>query len=287
MSTLSVMAGGNSNFFYVQKFATVAVETYDLKGVENKQERLLEELGDDTHWPALVFVSSPGRVNRLAIASSKEMSVSDGSAELAHWMKENFGPTWPLIGAVEHGFGVHHARMPRALSSRMVRMFNDLDLPVLFCTSTLIEGVNTAAKTVMIYDKAIDREDFDFFSHSQISGVVRGASASIMLEGCCFLMSRPLKRIRTSLLPSSATKRGAPDDYVVQISDEDIEVQVDPRITQLEFTLGLTRAELKVAVSIGLETADRIRQEVARRLAVDPTLAWERFPNSEEAQYDR
>ncbi|MFC6495494.1 hypothetical protein [Ancylobacter dichloromethanicus] len=35
-------------------------------------------------------------------------------------------------------------------------------------------------------------------------------------------------------------------------------------------------------MSIGLETADRIRQEVARRLAVDPTLAWERFPNSEE-----
>ncbi|MFC6495495.1 helicase-related protein [Ancylobacter dichloromethanicus] len=185
---------------FTYKFATVAVETYDLKGVENKQERLLEELGDDTHWPALVFVSSPGRVNRLAIASSKEMSVSDGSAELAHWMKENFGPTWPLIGAVEHGFGVHHARMPRALSSRMVRMFNDLDLPVLFCTSTLIEGVNTAAKTVMIYDKAIDREDFDFFTFSNIRG--RAGRLGQHHVGRVLLFNEPPAQTDTDVSPT-------------------------------------------------------------------------------------
>jgi hypothetical protein len=61
-------------------------------------------------------------------------------------------------------------RLPRAIASHTIRLFNELKLPVLFCTSTLIEGVNTAAKTVLIYDKAINRANYDFFTYSNIRG---------------------------------------------------------------------------------------------------------------------
>ena len=45
-----------------------------------------------------------------------------------------------------------------------------MTLPILICTSTLIEGVNTAAKSVLIYDKAIANRNYDFFTFSNIRG---------------------------------------------------------------------------------------------------------------------
>jgi replicative superfamily II helicase len=152
--------------FLRTRFSTVAIDTYDLRTLENKEERLLTEIGEDINWPALVFVSSPDKANRLAAEASRRMAVSDDSAEFAGWLRANVGPKWPLAYAVENGFGVHHGRVPRAIASHMIRMFNQGDLPVLFCTSTLIEGVNTAAKTVLIFDKTINRSNFDFFTFS-------------------------------------------------------------------------------------------------------------------------
>ena len=79
---------------------------------------------------------------------------------------------WREVGATEAvtaGVGVHHGRIPRALASRFVVLFNNKTLPVLICTSTLIEGVNTAAKSVLIYDKRSTR-NYDFFTFSNIRG---------------------------------------------------------------------------------------------------------------------
>src|SRR6202035_2756735 len=61
-------------------------------------------------------------------------------------------------------------RVTRPLASPLVSLFNQNVLPVMICTSTLIEGVNTAAKSVLIYDKKINRRDYDFFTFSNIRG---------------------------------------------------------------------------------------------------------------------
>jgi hypothetical protein len=39
-----------------------------------------------------------------------------------------------------------------------VHLFNENEIKVLICTSTLIEGVNTSAANVFIYDKKINRK---------------------------------------------------------------------------------------------------------------------------------
>ncbi|MCM2573074.1 DEAD/DEAH box helicase [Achromobacter xylosoxidans] len=175
--------------FLKTRFSTVAVDTYDLGGVPDKEARLFEELAEERHWPALVFVSAPDKANRLASKAAEQMAVSDGSAEFAQWLSDNVGPNWSLVRTVRFGFGVHHGRLPRAIASQMVRMFNTSDLPVLFCTSTLIEGVNTAAKTVLIFDKAINREAYDFFTYSNIKG--RAGRLGEHHVGQVYLFNRP------------------------------------------------------------------------------------------------
>ena len=116
------------------------------------------------------IVSGPDRANQLANRLAPT-GISYGSGvQFAQWIEKNFGGTWDLSTAVSAGIGIHHGRIPRAVASHFVRLFNSGDLPILICTSTLIEGVNTAAKSVMIYDKTINREDFDFFTFSNIRG---------------------------------------------------------------------------------------------------------------------
>lgn len=135
--------------FLHTRFSTVAVDTFDLGGVENKEERLAYELRQKRNWPALVFVSSPDRANSLAARLSEGEPFSE-VMDFPQWIDENFGPNWELSKIVAAGIAVHHGRIPRSMASHFVRMFNIGELPILICTSTLIEGVNTAAKSVLI-----------------------------------------------------------------------------------------------------------------------------------------
>lgn len=52
----------------------------------------------------------------------------------------------------------------------MVRMFGQRHVPIMVCTSTLIEGFNTAARNVVIFEKKIDGQLIDFFTFSNIRG---------------------------------------------------------------------------------------------------------------------
>ena len=45
--------------FLHTRFSTVAVDTFDLRRIKNKEERLTQELKNNGNWPALVFISSP------------------------------------------------------------------------------------------------------------------------------------------------------------------------------------------------------------------------------------
>ena len=50
----------------------------------------------------------------------------------------------------------------------MVRIFGQRHVPIMVCTSILIERVNTAARNVVIFEKMIDGQLIDFFTFSNI-----------------------------------------------------------------------------------------------------------------------
>ncbi|MHC2574709.1 DEAD/DEAH box helicase [Rhizobium leguminosarum] len=278
IDTVRVSGGGRWQFNFIRtRFATVAVDTFDLRGSEDKHERLLEEIGKDENWPALVFVSSPDKANALASEAANEMAVSEGRGEFASWLAENVGGRWSVVRSVRFGFGVHHGRIPRAIASHMVRLFNTGYLPVLFCTSTLIEGVNTAAKTVLIYDKSINRADYDFFTFSNIKG--RAGRLGEHHVGRVFLFNEPPAQVEMEVSPTVfSDDDNAPDDYVVFLDDADQTDVVEDRISVLKDSLDLDPAELRVAASVGLEIVAEIKRNVENRLRFSSALAFRGFP---------
>ncbi len=269
-----VSGAGRWKFEFLRtRFSTVAVDTFDLRGIADKEDRLLHEIADERHWPAFVFVSSPDRANRLATEAAGRMAVSHGSEAFSDWLRDNVGPRWPLVEAVKHGFGVHHGRIPRAIAAQMVRMFNAGDLPVLFCTSTLIEGVNTAAKTVLIVDKAINRENYDFFTFSNIRG--RAGRLGQHHVGKVLLFNEPPAPELTEVSPTMfGDEDEAPDDYVVHLDEGDTSGKIDERVALLRANLDLDTAGLRLAASVGLDDALALKGKVAEALGAGADLDW-------------
>src|SRR5690606_14851751 len=93
-----------------------------------------------------------------------------GMEDAAQWAGENYHPEWTLVKGLRNGIGMHHGRMPRALAQLCVKGFNEGSLPILVCTSTLIESVNTKVKNVIIFDNKIAKQKYDFFTFNFIRG---------------------------------------------------------------------------------------------------------------------
>jgi hypothetical protein len=206
----------------------------------------------------LVFISSPDRANQLAASLTEDTSFA-AVHDMSEWMDQNFGEGWELSGAVASGVAVHHGRIPRSLASQFVRMFNRGALPILICTSTLIEGVNTAAKSVLIYDKQIARKDYDFFTFSNIRG--RAGRLGEHHVGSVYLFHSPPSEESVEVEPPLfGDLDDAPDELVVHISDEDSSPAISDRVAELARTMELTPGELRLASSVGLEDAAALKQ---------------------------
>lgn len=263
--------------FLHTRFATVAVDTFDLRNVEDKQARLAQELKREQNWPALVFISSPDRANKLAADLAETTSFSSMS-DFAVWIDDNFGAGWELSRIVMAGIAVHHGRIPRSMASHFVRLFNSGALSVLICTSTLIEGVNTAAKSVMIFDKKIARKDYDFFTFSNIRG--RAGRLGQHHVGSVYLFHSPPEQQAVEVEPPLfGDLDDAPDELVVHISDEDTSSVINDRITGLAEAMQLTRDELRLASSVGLEDASALKQRTEQASRRGAQLHWTGMPD--------
>ncbi|MER8745495.1 hypothetical protein NKH54_20765 [Mesorhizobium sp. M1004] len=264
--------------FLRTRFSTVAVDTFDLANIDNKEDRLAKEAFEKGNWPALIFVSSPDRANSLADQLAERGQVVGDGSEISTWFDENFGMGWALSRSLAAGIGVHHGRIPRALASQFVRMFNNGELPILICTSTLIEGVNTAAKSVLIYDKKINREDYDFFTFSNIRG--RAGRLGQHYVGSVFLFNSPPPRLDVEVEPPLfGDLDEAPDELVVHISDEDLSPRLTDRRDDIADRLNLTPEELRIASVVGLDQAIALRQYVNAAARNGADIFWHGYPD--------
>lgn len=77
---------------------------------------------------------------------------------------------WSLVQALENGIGIHHGKFPKYVQNEVLRLFNNGDFDYLFCTSTIIEGVNTNAKNVVIINNSIGNTTMTAFALKNIKG---------------------------------------------------------------------------------------------------------------------
>lgn len=157
--------------FVSTDFQTVLVEQERVNAGDDDVGTLIDLLRT-LDEPTLVFTKSPRRANDVARAML-EAGIGDYQRSLATayaWIANNFHSDWVFGQALQQGIGLHHGKLPRALGHYVVRKFNEGALKYMVCTSTLIEGVNTKAKNVIIFDNKISNTKIDFFTFNNIRG---------------------------------------------------------------------------------------------------------------------
>lgn len=153
-------------------FRTVAldVERIDVPAAARPAE--LVRICREHDGPTLVYCRAPAGCRRVAgLLHAEGVGASAGGLpDAPRWLAVHVHPDWGLVRWLAAGIGVHHAQMPRWLGQHIVRAFNEGHLRVLICTSTLIEGVNTVAKNVVIYENRVGDSTLDLFAFNNISG---------------------------------------------------------------------------------------------------------------------
>lgn len=219
--------------FYPTDFATVISEEIRVPET-NDDIATLVGLCQGLTEPTLIFCKSPKRVNEVARALVEAgVGIKSNLMDAANWIGENFHPEWILRKALQSGIGIHHGRLPRSLGQFVVRAFNEEQLRFLICTSTLIEGVNTKAKNVIILDNVIAREKYDYFTFNNIKG--RSGRMFHHFIGRVFLFHNPPQE-ELPLVDFPMFTQGAdtPDSILVQIDDGDLSDNARARVERLK-----------------------------------------------------
>ena len=121
----------------------------------------------------LIYCKSPRSSESLSIILCGVTSITDERIVhlICEWLGRNYGQDWSLITCLRHRIGYHHSPLPRAIQRALIRLFNEGQLSYLTCTSTIIEGVNTSAESVIIFDNKQGTKIIrDRFTFNNISG---------------------------------------------------------------------------------------------------------------------
>ena len=125
---------------------------------------LLDELKDEQ---TLIYCSTPARARRFAkgyLQHLCEQGIEPSiQLPLIEWIDKNVDPNWSLSKELCHGIAIHDGSLQKHIGASIIKYFNDNLLNYIFCTSTIIEGVNTSAKNVVFFDAQKGGNDIDFF----------------------------------------------------------------------------------------------------------------------------
>lgn len=222
---------GRLEYYYMETdFSTVVTETKYISPVPSAKEVTLN-ICKELQEPTLIYCKSPGSLRKLVVYFlENNFSFNDPSLDDAiSWLCENYHPDWLLVRALNSGIGIHHGRLPRSIAQFIVRAFNQGLLRFLFCTSTLIEGVNTSAKNVIVYDNKIARRKLDFFTFNNIKGR-SGRMFKHFIGNVFILNEEPLSELPIVDFPAFTQSENAPDELLIQIDWEDLSKESKQRI---------------------------------------------------------
>lgn len=263
----------NTNIIEVRK------NNVPLKGNQKKNElfKLLKELKE----PSIVYVKSPNEAYKLAneyIGYLKPTNSVNSNLPIFEWMDENISEKWKLKKLMENGIGAHNGALPRHIVSSEIEMFNNGILSIMFATASLIEGVNTVAKNILIYSRYKGKNPIDFFDFANIEG--RAGRMGKYYTGNVYLFNEELQPEEFSIDVPFVDQANISDEILFSIPDEYVEDKDRRKQLESEIPVDLQTIIRKNLISV--EGQKKLYNYIRLNIGNLSYLKWSRIPSYEE-----
>ena len=276
----------NVKFKFIKTdYKTVVSERHpiNLKNGEDPIERLIE-LSSSLEDSTLIFCQSPASANKVAKAfcDSNKFEKTNENKDLVDWLRDNYHSQWILPDCLEYGVGIHHGKIPRAIAQKCIKLFNEGKIRYLICTSTLIEGVNTKAKNVIVYDNKIARTKFDYFTFSNICG--RSGRMGSHLIGHIYLFHEPpAPELPLVDFPIFTQTDDAPEKLLINVDVEDLNESSKQRLKKYFEQDVLSQEILKKNSYIDLDKQLGLANFIQGELKdIHSLMRWEQYPTNDQ-----
>jgi len=285
ISEVRGIAAKFQHVFIPSAFSTVAldIEHFHLGQHTGERDAKLLELVDELKSPTLIYCQSPakcGEVTKILIESERFPQTA-ATVDAVDWLQQEFPSEWIVVEALKRGIGIHHGNVPRALQHYMVRCFESGIIRFLICTSTIIEGVNTVAENVIVYDRRIKTSTIDSFTFRNIAG--RAGRMGQWFVGRVFVLESPiLAETMTVTLPIEEQDENTPMSLLLDLPEQDLSdasvARIEKAIEESSLTFETLRSNRHIAVNAQRLIANKIRNDLVYREA----LNWRGMPSASE-----
>ena len=228
--------------FYKSEFSLVDCDvidmTQDLKDTD-KNELLFQLLDKLALQQTLIYCSSPAKTREYAKMYMEHLEFQGVTPEtnlsLIQWIEKNVTPHWSLAKELSYGIAIHDGSLQKHVGSSIIRYFNNGLIRCIFCTTTIIEGVNTSAKNVILFENKKGTFPIDYFDYSNIKG--RSGRLMEHYVGNIYNFSSPPERERVVIdipfFEQNPDPKFLPDEILVNIREEDVRDRVSDRYRDL------------------------------------------------------
>lgn len=268
--------------FVPSEFSTVALDImqFDLPEKGDARKEKLVELCGELVSPTLIYCQSPGRASLLAeqLLDHGNFDPVPTTSSAVDWLRREYPEEWVLTRALEHGIGIHHGNVPRAIQQYIVRAFDAGEIRFIICTSTLIEGINAVAENVIIYDRRIENTGFDNFTFRNIAG--RAGRMRRYFIGKVFVLEAPPPDEITSVQVAVGLQdERTPTALLLDLNDEDLAPASRERVREIERTSPLSMETLRSNRHVPLDRQYALHAHIVRDLVyLEDALVWSGMP---------
>ncbi|RDY30004.1 DEAD/DEAH box helicase [Lachnotalea glycerini] len=155
---------------------------------------LLKRLGQNCK--NIVYCNTVADTIDFALQFSKKLPErnDDRIDSLIDLIKKYVHKDYFLIDCLKKGVAFHFGRLPQRIRERTEKLFEDKVIDYMFCTSTLLEGVNLPAKNIFIFSNAIGNSKFSDVDFWNLAGRAGRLSKELSGNIICVRMEEKKNR---------------------------------------------------------------------------------------------
>ncbi|EAH5040429.1 DEAD/DEAH box helicase [Campylobacter coli] len=139
-------------------FNTVILNIHDLSHKqEDKKDKLKNILNETKKQKTMIYVKSKPESREVCKYIKEYVTTNnDQLNNFSNWLKKHYWQDWDFANYLANGIGQHNSAMHRFIQQLQVKLFSDNEhMNIMVTTTSLIEGVNTATKNIIIWNDSI------------------------------------------------------------------------------------------------------------------------------------